>query len=79
MALAEGKGPVTSSYIESVPLLFSARFVSCRSRPACVFAAFLLAMTITITIIVMETTILILKSVARTLVDIMYARQESEL
>ena len=53
MALAKVEEPVTSSYVKSVFLLFSARFVSCRSRPACVFAAFLLAMTITIT--VMET------------------------
>ena len=69
MALAEGKGPVTSSYVESVSLLFSVRFISCRSRPACVFAAFLLVMTITITI--METTTLTVKAVARTLIDIM--------
>ena len=69
MALAEDKAPVTSSYVESVSLSFSAWFASCRSRLAFVFA-FLLAMMITITVI--ETTTLTIKAAAKTLIDIMY-------
>ena len=69
MALAEGKAPVTSSYIESVSLSFSAWFASCRSRLAFVFA-FFLAMMITITVI--ETTTLTIKAAAKTLIDIMH-------
>ena len=64
MALTEGKGRVTSSYIGSI--LF-ALVVSCRSEAALIFALFLL------TIAVMETTTLIIKAVARELIEAMYA------
>ena len=76
MALAEDKAPVTSSYVESVSLSFSAWFVSCRSRLAFVLA-FLLAMMITITVI--ETTTLTIKAAAKTLIDIMHTMLVSGL
>ena len=63
MAPTEGKGPVTSSYIGSV---LSALFVSCRSEAALIFVLLLIKM---ITVTVMKTTTLMIKVVARELID----------
>ena len=65
MTLTEGKGPVTSSYIDSMCVLLPAVFDSCRSRAALIFALLLKMMTIT----VMKTTMLTIKTVTKELMD----------
>ena len=65
---------MTLSHADSTFVLLSALFVSCRSTPALIFT-FLLVTAIIISVIVMETIYitLIIKAVARELIDIMYA------
>ena len=69
MVLTGGKGPVTSSYIDSVCVtLLPALFDSCSSK-AVFFALFLFKI---ITITVMEITMLTTRAVARELIDTVY-------
>ena len=72
MILTEGKGPVTSSYSDSICVLLPALF---RSRSDLIFA---LLLNKIITITVVETTTLIIKAVASELIDIIYALLVSE-
>ena len=67
MALTEGEGPVTSSYIGSMCMLLPPPISNCSSL---IFAFLFLKM---ITIVVMKTTTLVIKPTARELVAIMYA------
>ena len=67
MTLTEGKGPVTSLYIDSIllcVLLLLAVFVNCCSKPALAFALLLLKIII---ITVMKTTTLTIKAVTNKL------------
>ena len=67
MALTEGVG---SSYIDSIFVLLSALFISCRSRAALVFVLLLInMMTVTIT----KAEMLTIENVARELIEAMYA------
>ena len=64
------RGPVTSSYMDSMCVLRPALLVCCRSRAALIFALLLLKM---MTMIVMKTTTLVIKATARELVATTYA------
>ena len=66
MALTDGKGPVTSSYIDSTCVL-TALFVACSSIAALIFALLLIRV---ITITIVETTMQRIKAIARELMDI---------
>lgn len=65
MALTEGKGPVTSSYIDSMCVLLSALLVI--SRAALIFALLLIKITV---ITVGKTIMLTNKAVAREIIII---------
>ena len=67
MALTEGVG---SSYIDSIFVLLSALFVSCRSRAALVFVLLLINM---ITVTITKAEMLTIENVARELIEAMYA------
>ena len=69
IAGTEGKGPVTSLYIDSILLcaVLLTVFVNCGSKPALTFALFLLKI---VAITVMKTTTLTVKAVAKELMDI---------
>ena len=66
--MTEVKGPVTSSYIDSMCVLLPALLACCRSRADFVLCLFRMA-----AITIIEATTLIIKAVARELVDIMKA------
>ena len=74
MALVEGEGPMTSSYIESIRIIdvLSALF-DC-SRAALIFALLLTEIT---TIAVVEITTTVVKAVARRLVIIVHSALDS--
>ena len=66
MALTEGKG---TSYIDSICVLLPALFVACRSRAALLFALLRIKMTI---IAINKATMLIIKAVAREVIEATY-------
>ena len=68
MALTVGKGPVTSSYTDSICILLSALSVS--SRAALIFTLLLIKVA---TITVVKTVTLTIKAVAKEVIDIMQA------
>ena len=59
IALTEGKGPMTSSYTDSMCVLLSLLFISCRSQAALIFVLLLIKVT---TITIMKTTTLTIKA-----------------
>ena len=62
---------MTSSYIDSVYEALSNIFSGCVSKAALIFSLLLIKI---ITITVMETTTLMIKAVAKALIDIMYTK-----
>ena len=66
MTLTDSRG---SSYIDSICVLVPVMFVACRPRVALIFALLLATMK---TITVSKATMLIIKAVARELLDTMY-------
>ena len=68
----EHEGFVTSSYIDSVCVVLPALFTGCTLKAAFNFLVLALLLIKIITITVMETTTLMIKVVARELIDVMY-------